>query len=129
MDSDRVSVVDAHRWHDEEVELELISPHLSSSPSSSASTSSISLSPRNGLFRKCVRLTRVVVVKARSTPRGRAAIVAVSRLTLLFPDVAKQASQITMYDVKSYYNQAKNMVLNVPEMEAKVREATNEDAW
>lgn len=44
-------------------------------------------------------------------------------------DIAKQASQITMYDVKSYYNNAKNMVLNVPEMEAKVREATNEDAW
>jgi hypothetical protein len=34
-----------------------------------------------------------------------------------------------MYDIKSYYNSAKNMVLNVPEMEAKVREATNEDAW
>jgi epsin len=47
----------------------------------------------------------------------------------LTPGLAKQASQITMYDVKSYYNSAKNMVLNVPEMEAKVREATNEDAW
>lgn len=34
-----------------------------------------------------------------------------------------------MYDVKSYYNQAKNVVLNIPEMEAKVREATNDDAW
>ncbi|KAL7423875.1 Epsin-3, clathrin recruitment and traffic between the Golgi and endosome [Cryptotrichosporon argae] len=43
--------------------------------------------------------------------------------------LAKQASQITMYDIKSYYNQAKNMVLNIPEMEAKVREATNEDPW
>jgi hypothetical protein len=66
-----------------------------------------------------------------------------------------QLSQITMYDIKSYYNQvrncglrppspsrdalmaggwsrtlqAKNMVLNVSEMEAKVREATNEDPW
>ncbi|KAK4689446.1 hypothetical protein P7C73_g664, partial [Tremellales sp. Uapishka_1] len=43
--------------------------------------------------------------------------------------LAKQASQLTMYDLKSYYTQAKNMVLNVSEMEAKVREATNEDAW
>lgn len=43
--------------------------------------------------------------------------------------MANKASQITMYDVKSYYNQAKNMVLNIPEMEAKVREATNEDPW
>jgi hypothetical protein len=45
------------------------------------------------------------------------------------PDLAKQASQLTFYDLKSYYNQAKNMVLNVSEMEAKVREATNEDPW
>ncbi|WRT69935.1 uncharacterized protein IL334_006926 [Kwoniella shivajii] len=43
--------------------------------------------------------------------------------------ITKQAQQLTMYDVKSYYNQAKNMVLNVSEMEAKVREATNDDPW
>lgn len=47
----------------------------------------------------------------------------------LISGLANKASQITMYDIKSYYNQAKNVVLNVPEMEAKVREATNEDAW
>jgi epsin len=34
-----------------------------------------------------------------------------------------------MYDVKSYYNQAKNMVLNLTEMEAKVRDATNDEPW
>lgn len=34
-----------------------------------------------------------------------------------------------MYDLKSYYAQAKNMVLNVSETEAKVLEATNDDAW
>lgn len=34
-----------------------------------------------------------------------------------------------MYDLKSYATQAKNLVLNVPEMEAKVLEATNDDAW
>lgn len=45
------------------------------------------------------------------------------------PDLAKQASQLTMYDVKSYYTQAKNAVLNISEMEAKVREATNDDPW
>ncbi|GFZ51112.1 ENTH domain-containing protein [Saitozyma sp. JCM 24511] len=44
-------------------------------------------------------------------------------------NLAKQASQITMYDLKSYYNQAKNAVLNVSEMEAKVREATNDEPW
>lgn len=44
-------------------------------------------------------------------------------------ELAKQASQISIYDIKSYYNQAKNAVLNVSEMEAKVREATNDDSW
>lgn len=38
-------------------------------------------------------------------------------------------SQISLYDIKSMYNQAKNVVLNVSEMEAKVREATNDDPW
>ncbi|GLB38596.1 putative epsin N-terminal homology (ENTH) domain containing protein [Lyophyllum shimeji] len=38
-------------------------------------------------------------------------------------------SQITLYDIKAAYNQAKNVVLNISEMEAKVREATNEDPW
>ncbi|KIJ54517.1 hypothetical protein M422DRAFT_24460 [Sphaerobolus stellatus SS14] len=44
-------------------------------------------------------------------------------------ELGQQISQITLYDIKSYYNQAKNMVLNVSEMEAKVREATNDDPW
>ncbi|KAH7099466.1 hypothetical protein BKA62DRAFT_709670 [Auriculariales sp. MPI-PUGE-AT-0066] len=43
--------------------------------------------------------------------------------------LGSQLSQITMYDVKSMYNQAKNVVLNVSEMEAKVRDATNDDPW
>ncbi|THG98429.1 hypothetical protein EW145_g7425, partial [Phellinidium pouzarii] len=38
-------------------------------------------------------------------------------------------SQVSMYDIKSMYNQAKNMVMNVSEMEGKVREATNDDPW
>ncbi|PIL35143.1 hypothetical protein GSI_02932 [Ganoderma sinense ZZ0214-1] len=38
-------------------------------------------------------------------------------------------SQISMYDIKSMYNQAKNVVFNVSEMEAKVRDATNDEPW
>ncbi|TFK48767.1 ENTH-domain-containing protein [Heliocybe sulcata] len=44
-------------------------------------------------------------------------------------NLANQLSQVTVYDIKSMYNQAKNMVLNVSEMEAKVREATNDEPW
>ncbi|KAF9003454.1 ENTH-domain-containing protein [Hymenopellis radicata] len=43
--------------------------------------------------------------------------------------LTNQLSQITMYDIKTMYNQAKNVVLNVSEIEAKVQEATNEDPW
>ncbi|KAF9265204.1 ENTH-domain-containing protein [Marasmius fiardii PR-910] len=43
--------------------------------------------------------------------------------------LGNQLSQITMYDIKSMYEQAKNVVLNVSEIEAKVREATNDDPW
>ncbi|ORY73830.1 hypothetical protein BCR35DRAFT_306937 [Leucosporidium creatinivorum] len=43
--------------------------------------------------------------------------------------LAKQASEITMYDVKSTINKAKNIVLNLSEIESKVREATNDDPW
>ncbi|CAH7687363.1 epsin-3 [Phakopsora pachyrhizi] len=38
-------------------------------------------------------------------------------------------AQISIYDIKSYYNQAKAVVLNYTEMEAKVRDATNDDPW
>lgn len=38
-------------------------------------------------------------------------------------------SNLTMYDIKSMYNQAKNVVLNISETEAKVREATNDEPW
>ncbi|KIY69293.1 ENTH-domain-containing protein [Cylindrobasidium torrendii FP15055 ss-10] len=43
--------------------------------------------------------------------------------------LSTQLSQISMYDIKSMYQQAKNVVLNVSEIEAKVQEATNEDPW
>ncbi|KAI9573520.1 hypothetical protein HD554DRAFT_888790 [Boletus coccyginus] len=38
-------------------------------------------------------------------------------------------SSMTLYDFKAMYNQAKNAVLNISEMEAKVREATNDEPW
>ncbi|KAK4049813.1 Epsin-3, clathrin recruitment and traffic between the Golgi and endosome [Microbotryomycetes sp. JL201] len=40
-----------------------------------------------------------------------------------------ELQEITMYDVKSAVNKAKNMVLNLSEIEAKVKEATNDDTW
>ncbi|KAI5481176.1 hypothetical protein MNV49_005611 [Pseudohyphozyma bogoriensis] len=47
--------------------------------------------------------------------------------------LAKQASEITMYDVRSTINKAKAMVLNLSEMETKgestLSEATNNEAW
>ncbi|KZT64169.1 ENTH-domain-containing protein [Daedalea quercina L-15889] len=43
--------------------------------------------------------------------------------------LSQTLSQITMYDIKSMYNQAKNVVFNVSEMEAKVRDATNDEPW
>ncbi|KAF9241104.1 hypothetical protein BU15DRAFT_73583 [Melanogaster broomeanus] len=43
--------------------------------------------------------------------------------------LASTLSTMTIYDLKSMYNQAKNVVLNVSEMEAKVREATNDEPW
>ena len=43
--------------------------------------------------------------------------------------LAKQASEISLYDIKSAVNKAKNVVLNLSEIESKVREATNDDPW
>ncbi|KAH8914626.1 ENTH-domain-containing protein [Atractiella rhizophila] len=38
-------------------------------------------------------------------------------------------SNLTMYDVKDAFAKAKAVVMNYTEMEAKVREATNNDPW
>ncbi|EIW81077.1 ENTH-domain-containing protein [Coniophora puteana RWD-64-598 SS2] len=46
-----------------------------------------------------------------------------------FDNLTSTLSNLTVYDLKSYYNQAKNVILNVSEMEAKVKEATNDDPW
>ncbi|KAL4080776.1 hypothetical protein J3A83DRAFT_65434 [Scleroderma citrinum] len=43
--------------------------------------------------------------------------------------LATSISSITLYDIKAMYNQAKNVVLNISEMESKVREATNDEPW
>lgn len=46
-----------------------------------------------------------------------------------FENLLNAASQLTVYDVQKAYTTAKNVILNVPEFEAKVNEATNDDPW
>ncbi|KAG2066697.1 ENTH-domain-containing protein [Suillus decipiens] len=46
-----------------------------------------------------------------------------------FDSLASTLSNLTVYDLKNMYNQAKNVVLNISEMESKVREATNDEPW
>ncbi|CDU24251.1 related to ENT3-cytoskeletal adaptor [Sporisorium scitamineum] len=46
-----------------------------------------------------------------------------------FDDIGNKLANLTMYDVKSLYRQARNYALNVSEIEAKVDEATNDDPW
>ncbi|PWN52784.1 ENTH-domain-containing protein [Violaceomyces palustris] len=46
-----------------------------------------------------------------------------------FEDIGSKLSNLTFYDVKSLYTQAVNYALNVSEIEAKVKEATNDDPW
>ncbi|ODV88560.1 hypothetical protein CANCADRAFT_124424 [Tortispora caseinolytica NRRL Y-17796] len=41
----------------------------------------------------------------------------------------EQVSKISLYDVKAYVRKAQNVVMNYTEMEAKVREATNNEPW
>ncbi|GAA5934653.1 hypothetical protein JCM1841_001794 [Sporobolomyces salmonicolor] len=43
--------------------------------------------------------------------------------------LAKQASELTVYDLKAAVNKAKAYALNLTEFEQKVREATNDDPW
>ncbi|CAG8472956.1 8307_t:CDS:2 [Funneliformis caledonium] len=40
-----------------------------------------------------------------------------------------QLNNITLWDVKDVFNKVKNVVMNYTEMEAKVREATNNEPW
>ena len=44
-------------------------------------------------------------------------------------DLTSQLSNVSLYDVKKYVRKAQNAVLNVTDMEAKVREATNNEPW
>ncbi|WFC94097.1 Epsin-3, clathrin recruitment and traffic between the Golgi and endosome [Malassezia brasiliensis] len=44
-------------------------------------------------------------------------------------EIGNKLSNLTFYDIKSFYTQAKNYALNISEIEAKVREATNDDPW
>ncbi|KAJ3559375.1 hypothetical protein NP233_g11277 [Leucocoprinus birnbaumii] len=63
--------------------------------------------------------------KHQSIGRRYAPCIIMDRLEAL----GSTLSNLTMYDIKSMYNQAKNVVLNISEMEAKVREATNDEPW
>ena len=40
-----------------------------------------------------------------------------------------QVSNLTLYDLKAGFRKAQNAVMNYTEMEAKVREATNNEPW
>ena len=50
-------------------------------------------------------------------------------LTDLLLSSGNKIANLTLYDVKSLYRQAKNYALNISEIEAKVDEATNDDPW
>ncbi|KAG7786791.1 hypothetical protein KL910_001472 [Ogataea haglerorum] len=43
--------------------------------------------------------------------------------------LGKTLNNLSLYEVKAYVRKAQNAVLNLSEMEAKVREATNNDPW
>ncbi|CCH46987.1 Epsin-1 [Wickerhamomyces ciferrii] len=44
-------------------------------------------------------------------------------------DIKKNLNNISLYDVKAYVRKAQNVVYNYTDMEAKVREATNNEPW
>ena len=44
-------------------------------------------------------------------------------------NIAQQLSNVSIYDVKASFRKAQNAVLNFSDMEAKVREATNNEPW
>ncbi|VUC22274.1 unnamed protein product [Clonostachys rosea] len=46
-----------------------------------------------------------------------------------FNDLKNQVSNLTLYDLKAGFRKAQNAVMNYTEMEAKVREATNNEPW
>ncbi|KIV81499.1 hypothetical protein PV11_03682 [Exophiala sideris] len=46
-----------------------------------------------------------------------------------FESLKNQVSQLTFYDLKAGVRKVQNAVMNLTEMEAKVREATNGDSW
>ncbi|RDA86874.1 hypothetical protein CP532_1411, partial [Ophiocordyceps camponoti-leonardi (nom. inval.)] len=46
-----------------------------------------------------------------------------------FNDIKNSVSNLTLYDIKAGFRKAQNAVMNYTEMEAKVREATNNEPW
>lgn len=84
--------------------------------------------------------------KPQSVQRYLEACVPSSLSTMDLHSFATSLSSITLYDIKNVYNQvnsgffplqtrqnccfkAKNVVLNISEMEAKVRDATSDEPW
>ncbi|KAF3934150.1 Epsin-2 [Dactylellina cionopaga] len=50
-------------------------------------------------------------------------------MNFTFDDLKSQVTNLTLYDVKAAVRKAQNVVMNFTEMEAKVREATNNEPW
>ncbi|KAK5055254.1 hypothetical protein LTR84_013004 [Exophiala bonariae] len=46
-----------------------------------------------------------------------------------FDSLKTQVSNLTLYDLKAGVRKVQNAVMNLTEMESKVREATNGDPW
>ncbi|KAL2363679.1 hypothetical protein RJZ56_003386 [Blastomyces dermatitidis] len=46
-----------------------------------------------------------------------------------FSSLKDQVSNLTLYDIKAGVRKVQNAVMNYTEMEAKVREATNNEPW
>ncbi|KAK5194222.1 Epsin-3, clathrin recruitment and traffic between the Golgi and endosome, partial [Cryomyces antarcticus] len=46
-----------------------------------------------------------------------------------FTSLKEAASNLTLYDLKAGVRKVQNAVMNYTEMEAKVREATNNEPW
>ncbi|KAK6338924.1 Epsin-3, clathrin recruitment and traffic between the Golgi and endosome [Orbilia brochopaga] len=58
-----------------------------------------------------------------------AAAEAEDTMNFTLDDIKNQVSNLTLYDVKAAVRKAQNVVMNFTEMEAKVREATNNEPW
>ncbi|KAF3920051.1 Epsin-2 [Orbilia brochopaga] len=63
------------------------------------------------------------------SPAAEAAEAESDTMNFTLDDIKNQVSNLTLYDVKAAVRKAQNVVMNFTEMEAKVREATNNEPW